>query len=90
MEKTTLGDEPGLFLLFPGAGAGGFGGRMLSPPGHTAELMSSHPPRNERRLALAGSPRLAATALRKELIFTDTFSPNKVVFGSDDTSQPRT
>lgn len=38
----------------------------------------------------AGTRRLAATALRKELIFTDTFSPNKVVFGSDDTSQPRT
>jgi len=77
-------------LPLPGAGAGGFDGRMLSPPGHAAELMSSHPPRNEHRLALAGSPRLAATASRKELIFTDTFSPNKVVFGGDDTSRLRT
>lgn len=90
MERTTLGDEPGLFLPLPGAEAGGISWRMLSPPGHAAELMSRHSPRNERRLALAGSPRLAATALGKELIFTDTFSPNKVVFSSDDTSQPRT
>lgn len=88
METTTLGDEPGLFPLLPRAG--GIGGRMLSPLGHAAELMSSHSRRNERRLALTGSPRLGATALSKELIFTGTFSPNKAVFGTDDTSRPRT
>lgn len=87
METTTLGDEPGFFLLLPGAG--GIGGRMLSPLGHAAELMSSHCRRNEHRLALTGRE-LGATALSKELIFNDTFSPNKAVFGTADTSQPRT
>lgn len=78
----------GLFLLLPGAG--GIAARMLSPLGHAAELMSRHSLRNERRLALAGSPGLGAAALSKELIFPGTFSPNKAVFGTDDTSQPRT
>lgn len=76
---------------FPAAARiGGMGGRMLSPLGHAAELMSRHSLRNERRLALTGSPGLGATALSKELIFPDSFSPNKAVFGTADTSQPRT
>lgn len=80
MYRTILRDELGLLPLPPGAG--GLSRRMLSPPGHAAELMSSHSLRNERRLALA------ATALRKELIFTGTFSPNKGVFSGADTAQP--
>lgn len=72
----------GLFLQW---GAGG----CSHLPAPRAELMSRHPQRNECRLAPSG-PRLAPTALRKAPIFTGPFSPNKAVFCSADTSQPRT
>lgn len=84
MEGTSFGDEPRGFSCYC---------RQPRPVALAEDALSSRPRLGaplwspaEGWVVPAGSPRLAAAACGKDQIFTDTFSPNKAVFGSDDTS----